>query len=422
MKYDKVVNSVQLDGAMTATADAIRMKNGGGTGEIVWDTDRGFEAAIKTIESGGGNTLVWDGDISGRRVVKDPKVGIINYYRISGEIPTPADLIEGIVYYQRFEDGRTATISSFEKIEIGGDLNYLTVTEHQDVLHINLVTEGAFKNVQPYYIIANKNNAYDSGLNVTFPESGIYIIYFGSESVVIENPVRKLTIYGYDKFTAVIPPMEEIVITPSTTEQIITPQEGYQGFLSVKVEAAETPGNAIKWDGNREGMTPYNGVYYHVSDIILPADMIQNSCIFTSVDGATVIFAVSNIITINENSYVFMLKWNNEYIPAVNVISKEYTDDNGEVWPVGTYFLCLTSEDTEMFVSGFAIREYKGLPHTLPILHTKFLTSAESKYIMPDEGFDGMNLIVIEKGGTLVPENIRDGVTIFGVTGTYTGE
>lgn len=53
MAYDKVVDSAQLDGAMTATAGAIRAKTGG-TDPIAWDAATGFAAAVRAIATGGG--------------------------------------------------------------------------------------------------------------------------------------------------------------------------------------------------------------------------------------------------------------------------------------------------------------------------------------------------------------------------------
>lgn len=51
MAYDKVVDSARLDGALTATADAIRGKTGSADG-IQWDADTGFAAAVDAITGG----------------------------------------------------------------------------------------------------------------------------------------------------------------------------------------------------------------------------------------------------------------------------------------------------------------------------------------------------------------------------------
>ena len=53
MAYDKVVDSAQLDAAMTYTANRIRNKTGD-TNQIVWDSAKGFGDAVDAISSGGG--------------------------------------------------------------------------------------------------------------------------------------------------------------------------------------------------------------------------------------------------------------------------------------------------------------------------------------------------------------------------------
>lgn len=52
MAYDKVVDSAQLDAAMTYTADRIRNKTGG-TDQIAWDSAKGFGDAVDAITGGG---------------------------------------------------------------------------------------------------------------------------------------------------------------------------------------------------------------------------------------------------------------------------------------------------------------------------------------------------------------------------------
>ena len=54
MAYDKVVDSTQLDAAMTYTANRIRNKTGD-TDQIAWDSAKGFGDAVDAISSGGGN-------------------------------------------------------------------------------------------------------------------------------------------------------------------------------------------------------------------------------------------------------------------------------------------------------------------------------------------------------------------------------
>lgn len=54
MAFDKVIDSTQLDAAMTYTANRIRNKTDG-TNQIVWDSAKGFGDAVDAISSGGGN-------------------------------------------------------------------------------------------------------------------------------------------------------------------------------------------------------------------------------------------------------------------------------------------------------------------------------------------------------------------------------
>lgn len=50
MAYDKIIDSVKLDGALTATADAIREKTGD-TAQIQWNESTGFRDAIAGIQT-----------------------------------------------------------------------------------------------------------------------------------------------------------------------------------------------------------------------------------------------------------------------------------------------------------------------------------------------------------------------------------
>ena len=63
MAYDKVVDSTQLDAAMTYTANRIRNKTGG-TDQIAWDSAKGFGDAVDAITGGGADHSVEDAIIT----------------------------------------------------------------------------------------------------------------------------------------------------------------------------------------------------------------------------------------------------------------------------------------------------------------------------------------------------------------------
>ena len=63
MAFDKVIDSAQLDAAMSYTADRIRAKTGG-TGQMAWDSTKGFGDAVDAITGGGADHSVEDAIIT----------------------------------------------------------------------------------------------------------------------------------------------------------------------------------------------------------------------------------------------------------------------------------------------------------------------------------------------------------------------
>ena len=63
MAFDKVIDSAQLDAAMSYTADRIRAKTGG-TDQMAWDSTKGFGDAVDSITGGDADHSVEDAIIT----------------------------------------------------------------------------------------------------------------------------------------------------------------------------------------------------------------------------------------------------------------------------------------------------------------------------------------------------------------------
>lgn len=68
MAYDKVVDSAQLNAAMTATANAIREK-AGNSNACPWDASTGFASLIAAIQAGGGGGGGNSGSFNGKPIL-----------------------------------------------------------------------------------------------------------------------------------------------------------------------------------------------------------------------------------------------------------------------------------------------------------------------------------------------------------------
>ena len=79
MAYDKIVDSTQLDAAMSYTANRIRAKTGD-TNQIAWDSTKGFGDAVDAISGGGSSEVDENWKYSNKMVFTDinaPELGDI---------------------------------------------------------------------------------------------------------------------------------------------------------------------------------------------------------------------------------------------------------------------------------------------------------------------------------------------------------
>lgn len=65
---------------------------------------------------------------------------------------------------------------------------------------------------------------------------------------------------------------------------------------------------------------------------------------------------------------------------------------------------------------------YEAVAPTISLQQKMVTPSASPQVVTPDEGYDGLSQVQVIGSSNLTAGNIRNGVTIFGVTGTFTGE
>ena len=86
MGTKKIVDAERLNGAMTASADAIRAKTGG-TAEIPWDMDTGFAGAIGTIPTGGSDPVIQPLSVTANGTYTAPE-GVDGYSPVTVNVPS----------------------------------------------------------------------------------------------------------------------------------------------------------------------------------------------------------------------------------------------------------------------------------------------------------------------------------------------
>ena len=86
MGTKKIVDAERLNGAMTASADAIRAKTGG-TAEIPWDMDTGFAGAIGAIPTGGSDPVIQPLSVTENGTYTAPE-GVDGYSPVTVNVPS----------------------------------------------------------------------------------------------------------------------------------------------------------------------------------------------------------------------------------------------------------------------------------------------------------------------------------------------
>ena len=256
---------------------------------------------------------------------------------------------------------------------------------------------------------------------------------------MIQNPV----LIGSGRSQA----LQEKSVAPTESAQSVTPDIGYDGLSKVTVGAIQTETKTVTSNGT---VTPSSGKYLKQVTVDVPTGGIDTSDATATAGkilrGETAYVKgkkVTGMIGYYPNGTAIsggFLTGDTANVSVVTYREQEYLEIKSSkiVDPVaylkdsqcycGTLLSNLGDASASDVAEGKTFTSSAGLkvPGTakssVPTLQSKSVTPSESvQTVTPDDGYDGLSSVTVEGNANLVPGNIKSGVSIFGVIGTYEG-
>ena len=245
----------------------------------------------------------------------------------------------------------------------------------------------------------------------------------------------------------VAPVLQEKSVTPSESAQNVTPDSGYDGLSKVTVGAIQTETKTVTANGT---VTPSSGKYLKQVTVNVPTSGLNTSDATATageilkgktayVKGEKVTGTIEYYPNGSNTSYGYMTD-GAENVSVATIQSKKFLNIKSStiVNPVafladskvscGTLLSNLGDAAASDVAEGKTFTSSAGLKVTgtakasTPTLQSKTATPSTSQQIItPDSGYDGLSSVTVEGDANLVPGNIKSGVSIFGVAGSFEG-
>lgn len=227
---------------------------------------------------------------------------------------------------------------------------------------------------------------------------------FANIKTAIENKTSssldKVPVENYNEVIANIPSggtpvLNSVTVTPDTVSQTIYPEQGVDGFNEVIVNSVELQAKTVTPSESQQTITPDNN-YLGLNRVTVDGVALQ---------AKTVTPSTSQQVIIPDGGYL-----------GLNTVTVNAVDSNID-----------SNIQAENIKSGINILGVDGTysGSSANLQSNKTVTpdlSQGNAIVTPDSEYTGLEQVTIIKDNNLISKNIKSGVEVFGIKGSYTGD
>lgn len=233
------------------------------------------------------------------------------------------------------------------------------------------------------------------------------------------------------------PVLQTKSVSPSESSQNVTPDAGYDGLSKVTVGAIQTETKTVTANGT---VTPSSGKYLKQVTVNVPTsgldtsdatatpdDMREGTTAYVNGEKVTGTIPLWNGINWNTPKDV---TWDskNKRLTIRGSLSARRMIKEGSISTMhipGETLGNATASDVaegKTFTSSAGLTVPGTAKSSVPTLQSKSVTPSESvQTVTPDDGYDGLSSVTVDGDANLIAGNIKKGVSIFGVAGSFEG-